>query len=221
MKNRLLLKMLILTSALNIGCIKNFKISTESIKYDSEKHFSSFIDEKENIPMVVQKIIDDKFPHKAEEDIQKFQVAYFLIPDTDLELLYNAKKYSKEFMSEIYFTFSGVRFFKFFIYPGHEDFFATLKNSYRYISQDQSEYFATSLAQNGSMVLWHRNSPQGYPFLIKNLTEIPMVPVGSLPVTAPRYPASQPRSTERSISLTFIKGPLKNKGQEITNLISK
>ena len=181
-----------------------------------DKHFSA-ISENEKIPNAAKSIIDKYFPEIIfdNDQVQKFQVGYFLIPDNDLQLLYDSKKYSNAFMkNEMYFTFSGKRFFKFFIFPGQEEHFKNLKNSYRYITQDQSEYFATSLKPEGLMVLWNKNNLESTPFDFRALNDF------DLTIDQPRFPASNKTTAERSIIVTFSKGPYKNLGQEITNLLN-
>lgn len=104
-------------------------------------------------------------PKYVPEKNPKFPLPYYLIPESDAKLLYSISL-DKKVADQLYLLVSGVKYYKFFIHPESDHYYAFLKNAYRYISPVETEFMATPTSSYRSLVVWNQNTKRK-PFIVK------------------------------------------------------
>lgn len=143
------------------SCEKSYTISTNKAHYITEKHLT-FIDSKEPLP---QKLIDFLAIKTTNKKLIKFPLAYYLIQEQDIQLIFNEKINSK-ISDQLFMTVSGTKYYKLFVHPDVDTAYTFLKNAYRYIGPDQTEFFGTSLETKKTIIVWSQGSKTRLPFIV-------------------------------------------------------
>lgn len=185
------------------SCEKSYTISTNKTHYIPEKHLT-FIDSQEILPPT---LIEFLATQTTKSKPIKFPLAYYLIQEQDIQLIFNEKIDSK-ISNQLYMTVSGIRYYKLFAHPDVDATYTFLKNAYRYIGPDQTEFFATSLNTPKTIIVWSQGSKTRQPFIVHSfLQESPNPPIKT------RVPAL---SLDQPASWTFILKRELNKGETYT-----
>ena len=107
-------------------------------------------------------------------------------------------------------TVSGVQYFILFVHPDVDNAYAFLRNAYRYIGPDQTEFFATSLKTPKTIIVWSQGSNTRTPFIVHSfLQDNPNSSIKK------RLPAL---SLDLPASWTFILRRELNKGDKPSNV---
>jgi hypothetical protein len=204
---------LILTLAVSIGSCDNNRVTIDqkTSSYNPRLHLRVVAD-NEKLPAGVRKLLDQNSFKKN----LKFPLSYYLIPDSDTKFLY-INHFSILIIDQLYSGVSGERYYKLFVHPDSDALYAFLKHGYRYIGPDETEFVASPISGNKTVVVWTRKNLSKTPFIVKtNLDEESIQEIRS------RLPASSVIETPAMASLIF-KRKIKNssqtiQGQQITEL---
>ncbi len=193
------------------GCEKNYSISTHANHYSHDKHFI-VVSEQEILPGDIRKLIS-----KKNENIDKpikFPLAYYLIQEQDIQLIFN-HKIDPNISDQLFMIVSGSKYYKLFVHPDLDESYSFLQNAYRYISPDQTEFFAISLSTPKTLVVWNQRSGNPRPFIINSKSAQKK---SGVVLRLPAYQLEHPDS----IRILLKKGPSERSfpidGQEITSI---
>lgn len=106
-------------------------------------------------------------PEYLPEENPKFPIAYYLIPVEDSHFTHSESLDPRVYGQISFKDSNGRIFYKLFVHPESEDHYSFLKNSYAYVSQEQSEFTASPTSSYRSLVLWNNNDPNVKPFIAK------------------------------------------------------
>ena len=95
-------------------------------------------------------------------------VGYFLIPTSDLEVIYDRNKVNLE-QTGFAYNFSNKKFIKFFVFHIDESVMESLKNKYTYIDEKTTTYYVLKM-NSKNQIIWKTNEDTIKPKLIS--TEI-------------------------------------------------
>lgn len=195
------------------SCEKSYTISTNKAHYIPEKHLT-FLDSQDVLP---PKLNDFLATQANKGKLIKFPLAYYLIQEQDIRLIFNEKIDSK-ISDQLYMTVSGIKYYKLFVHPDVDTAYTFLKNAYRYIGPDQTEFFATSLDTPKTIIVWSQGSNTRLPFIVHSyLQESPNSP------TKTRVPAlslDQPSAWTFILKRELAKGETRNpvEGQRVMSV---
>ena len=107
--------------------------------------------------------IDPKYVPEANP---KFPLPYYLIPDTDAKFLF-ADSLNTKVADQLSMLISGTRYYKLFVHPESEAHYAFLRNAYRYIGSEETEFMASPTSSYRSLVVWNESNSKKRPFIAK------------------------------------------------------
>ncbi len=197
------------------GCEKNYTISSHSNHYIKEKHFK-ILDKNEPLPKEVQNLISEEsketLPHI------KFPLAYYLIQEEDIQLIFN-QKIDPNISDQLYMVVSGIKYYKFFVHPDLDESYSFLQNAYRFISPDQTEFFAITLNTPKTLAIWNQRSNYPRPFIINSKISKAIEPLVNQART-PAYQLERPESVGMLLKKDSNDKTYPIQGQEITAIPS-
>lgn len=91
-------------------------------------------------------------------------VGYFLIPTSDLEVIYDKNKVNLE-QTGFAYNFSNKKFIKFFVFHIDESVMESLQNKYTYIDDKATTYYALKM-NSKNQIIWKTNEDTIKPRLI-------------------------------------------------------
>lgn len=191
------------------SCDSNVTIFTnsKSSSYNPRLHLSA-VGENEKLPNGVRELLNQNSDKK--KSIAKFPLSYYLIQEEDTTFL-RTKKFDTEIVDQLDSSVSGDRYFKLFVHPDSDAVYAFLKHAYRYIGPDETEFVASSIPGNKTVVVWTKKNLKKTPFIVKTVLD-----QASMQEISSRFPATAPEMA----TLIFkrkIKGTNeKIEGQQIT-----
>ena len=144
------------------SCDRVAIIAQKSAPYDARRA-SVKIESTEKLPTGVKELLvqtDSKSP------AMKFPVPYFLIEQDNIDFTYS-HEFPSEIISQLNLTVSGVKYYKFFVHPDSDENYAFLKSAYRYIDHTQTEFMASMLNEERTLVLWSKANTQKMAFVVK------------------------------------------------------
>lgn len=193
-----------------IGCERAQLLTNNDFSYNSE--LQSELQSLDEVPASVSKVIKSVIKDSKAEinEFAKFKIAYFLVPEKHLSLLFSIEN-NKVLVDKIKKKISGENYVRFFIHPNQMDLYQNLKSSYRLIDQEQSNFMATTLKNAQSLVVWNEQYPADDAFLFSTITNKPAQYL-------PRIPASLYKDEDDTISITFTNGAHRLNGQELIKL---
>ncbi len=149
----------------------------------SDKHLS-LVDGKEPIARGVKELLDEEqnlhnkdlwgakafdsniAPEYVPENNPKFPLAYYLMPEEDAKFL-QADSLDKRISSQLQEMIDGKKYFKLFVHPESEAHYEFLKASYKYVSQDETEFMASPTSSYRSLIVWDHTSKKKKAFIAK------------------------------------------------------
>lgn len=105
-------------------------------------------------------------PEYVPENNPKFPLPYYLVPEEDAKFL-QADSLDKRVSKQLMMMVDGKKYFKLFVHPESEAHYEFMKGTYKYISQDESEFTASPTSSYRSLVVWDHSNLKNKPFIAK------------------------------------------------------
>jgi len=149
--------------------ISRFVISQHLHKIDGSEQLpnkvSAFIQKEQSRKRSIASDSESNLnPSFAPENKPKFPLPYFLIPSEQAQFL-KLETDNIHIIEELNLRISGKLYIKYFIHPIHESKFDFLRGIYNYVGVDKTEFFATSIFDYYTLVVWNRNNPDRFVFM--------------------------------------------------------
>ena len=166
-----------------ISCDSSITINTSKGRYIASDHLSR-INGKESISKGVKELLHEEQnlhnkdlwgasafssninPDYVPEKNPKFPLPYYLIPEDEAKFLH-AMSLDEKVASQLMLRVSGKKHFKLFVHPESEAHYEFLKNAYRYIGPEETEFTASPTSSYRSLVVWNHNDADKKPFIAK------------------------------------------------------
>lgn len=195
-----------------ISCDKTATIAQNKTSYDA-RGASLKIEANEALPQGVKELLAQE---SESESPMKFAVPYYLVEQDNIDFIVQ-KDLNPEIISQLSLTISGIKYYKFFVHPDSDENFSFLKSAYRYISYEQTEFEASMLKEERTMVVWSKSNIRKVPFVVKTKIDLK-----AKKAMNPREPAAHFHDVPEIIKMYFrrpIDGPKeKIEGQHITEV---
>lgn len=206
----------LLLCALVVSCDNNVTISTQSSKYLVKAHVTE-LTALDALPQEVRTLLERE--SLTNKKPVKFPLAYYLIQEEDTKILYSSD-FETKITGQLFLVVSGTKYYKLFVHPDLEGSYSFLRNAYRYIAPDQTEFMATPTTGERAMAVWNRSHAGKMPFIVKTEIDERTINMGST-----RVPAGLSQTVlPDSIQMIFhrpIKGTKERiEGQQITKIPS-
>jgi hypothetical protein len=188
-------------------------ISQKLSHYDSKLHLS-IISSNDQLPLGVREFLVKQ--NINGNKMVKFPLSYFLVPESDTKFL-RSSNFDSNINEQLFFHVSGVRNFKLFVHPDLDRTYSFLKNGYRYIGPNETEFFASPIMGSQTVIVWSQKNQKRTAFIVKSLlTENAAKEISS------RFPATSNIAKPEMANLYF-KRSIKNskesiEGQQITSV---
>lgn len=175
--------LILVALAISISCDTGITIKTNHARYIASEHLSKYTG-KENLAKGVKELLHEEQnlhnkdlwgasafssnidPRYVPEENPKFPLAYYLIPEDDAKFL-QASSLNDKVASQLTIKISGKKHYKLFVHPESEDHYAFLKNAYRYIGPEETEFMASPTSSYRSLVVWNEANIAKKPFIAK------------------------------------------------------
>lgn len=105
-------------------------------------------------------------PEYIPENNPKFPLAYYLIPEGDVQFL-TAESLDVRISEQLMMMIDGKKYFKLFVHPESEAHYNFMQGTYQYISQGETEFMASPTSSYRSLVVWDKNNSKKKPFIAK------------------------------------------------------
>lgn len=156
-----------------INCDTGVRISQNKLERSiatSAPH-SNLTIKNTTLPSGLRKTIElmhEVSPHKNIQYI--FSLPYFLIPEEDFKI-FKTNIASSHTTDQLILIISGIKYFRFFVDQKNLESLFFLKNAYRFIDQDNSEFAGTYISNNREAVVWNKYNSNRRPFIVSLSTE--------------------------------------------------
>lgn len=174
---------LILIAIVFTSCENNISISKKPSRYIASDYLHK-INGSENLPKGVKELLDEEQnlhnkdlwgknafasninPKYVPEENPKFPLPYYLIQEEDAKFI-QAGSLDKKIDEQLSLLVSGTKYYKLFVHPESEAHYEFLKNAYRYIGPEETEFLASPTSSYRSLVVWNKKSKTAKPFIAK------------------------------------------------------
>lgn len=198
---------LLICSAYFLSCEKNVTITKNIIHYDSRVHLSAIADD-EKLPAGINHFFINK-------PTPKFPLSYYLIQEEDIKY-FRSQNFDMKIVQQLTFIVSGIKYYKLFVHPDSEALYMPLTSAYRYIGPNDTEFVASPIPGNKTLIVWTKNYLERTPFIVKAAIDNQ-----ALEAISSRFPADIQTAPEL-VSIIFkhkIKGTKdKFQGQQVTQV---
>lgn len=160
------------------NCDNHISISHPKALYNLSVHITP-ITKADKIPGDAQALLTDK---KA----VKFPLAYYLIQEEDIKVIYS-RNFDEKIFSQLFLEVSGTKYYKLFVNPDLDNTYSFLKNAYRYIGPDDTEFYASFISAPKTMVIWNKKTNAKVPFIVKMNIDEKNLNADSMRVPADTY----------------------------------
>lgn len=175
--------LLLISLAISIGCDTGITIKSGPSRFIASEHLSKY-NGRENLPKGVKELLNEEQnlhnkdlwganafssnidPKYVPENNPKFPLPYYLIPEDDVKYLQATSLHNK-ISSQLSMKISGKTHYKMFVHPESEAHYEFLKNAYRYIGPDETEFMASPTSSYRSLVVWNESNADKRPFIAK------------------------------------------------------
>lgn len=183
MKKLLYLPFLIILAFSINSCDHPISIKTSKSRYIASEHLTK-INGKENLAKGVRDLLHEEQnlhnkdlwgagafssninPDYVPEKNPKFPLPYYLIPQDQAHFL-QASSLDERIASQLMMRISGTKYYKLFVHPESEAHYEFLKNAYRYIGPEETEFMASPTSSYRSLVVWNAGNSDKKPFIAK------------------------------------------------------
>jgi hypothetical protein len=145
------------------NCDNNITLSKPAVMYNPHIHLTA-ISLSDKIPTEVKTLLEHE--NMLAKNATKFPLAYYLIQQEDIKVLYSPY-FSPAIVDQLYLEISGTKYYKLFVHPDADKTYAFLQHAYRYIGPDDTEFYASSLSTQKTMVVWSRHNNAKTPFVVR------------------------------------------------------
>ena len=105
-------------------------------------------------------------PEYIPENNPKFPLPYYLVPAEDAKFL-QADSLDKRVSKQLMMMVDGKKYFKLFVHPESEAHYEFMRDTYKYVSQDETEFTASPTSSYRSLVVWDHSDLKNKPFIAK------------------------------------------------------
>ncbi len=204
----------LLFCVLIMSCDSNVIISTKSSKYMVKAHVSELTSKdpvhKDVLGLLEQEAILDKKP-------VKFPLAYYLIQEDDTKV-YFSSEFDQKILGQLYLMVSGAKYYKLFVHPDLEANYAFLRNAYRYIGPEETEFMATPTSGEKTIAVWTRTHLGKTPFIVKTEIDERNATPGSTRIPADTSQSGLPESLQMVFHRSIKGSKERIEGQQITKI---
>lgn len=165
------------------GCDHPITIKTTRTRYIASEHLSK-VTGREKLSKGVRELLHEEQnlhnkdlwgasafssninPEYVPEKNPKFPLPYYLIPEDETKFLH-AISLDEKVSSQLLMTISGKKHYKLFVHPESEDHYEFMKNAYRYIGPEETEFTASPTSSYRSLIVWNEENSAKKPFIAK------------------------------------------------------
>ena len=189
------------------GCDNNITISKNIVHYDARIHLSTVAPD-EKLPSGVRELF-------SKDQTPKFPLSYYLIQEEDTQFI-RSQNFDSKIIDQLSMSISNVRYYKLFVHPDSDASYSFLMSAYRYVGPEATEFFASPIPGNKTVVVWSPKALNRRPFIVKTVIDN-----ATLNALNSRLPAESHLAPE--IANLVFKRPIKGtteriQGQQITSL---